>query len=108
LRKKTNKDTIENQNKTEPKKTNQNVSRREFGNTIKFKGTASNEEILISLDVNIDYNRVEKLEIYPNDDPVTVVNSFCKKYSLSDEKKNELQKIIEEKLNENIGSNSNR
>jgi len=58
--------------------------------------------------VNIDTNKVEKIEIYPNDEPSTIVGKFCSKHGLSDEKKNELQKIIEDKLNENIGSNSNR
>ncbi len=36
---------------------------------------------LLYIDVNIDdSNRVEKLEIYSNDDPIQVAENFCKKY----------------------------
>jgi len=70
---------------------------------------ASNQEVLLNIEVNIDDSeRVEKLEIYPNDDPLTVVEAFCKKFGLSEEKKIRLQKVIEEKLSDNAGLSSNR
>jgi len=67
------------------------------------------KDVLLNIEVNIDdTNRVEKLEIYPSDDPMTVVNSFCKRFELSEDKKVRLQKIIEEKLAESAGMSSNR
>ena len=76
---------------------------------MKFKTTAGNEETLLSIDVNIDdTNKIEKLEIFPSDDPYAVVNAFCRIHGISEEKKNKLQKIIEDKLNDNVGSSSNR
>ena len=45
---------------------------------------------------------MEKLEIYPNDDTFVVSANFCKNFGLSEEKKEKLQKIIEDKLNNEI------
>jgi len=114
LEKKTYKDSIDIHSKQEKKSPSHNVnmSRDNFNKTVKFNktnGTNSNQEPLLSIEVNIDdSNRLEKLEIYPNDDPLLAAETFCRKYGLTEDKKIRLQKIIEEKLNENIGSSSNR
>ena len=57
---------------------------------------------LLYLDVNIDNDKQEKIEIFSNDDPNLVAEAFAKKHSLSDEKKIFLQRLIEDKLNENL------
>jgi hypothetical protein len=57
---------------------------------------------LLYLDINIDNNKFEKMEIYEKDDPVALAESFATKYSLNEEKKLFLQKLIEEKMNENL------
>ena len=57
---------------------------------------------LLKVEVNIDdSNNIVKLLIYPGDDPMKIVDEFCEKYNLQDEKKKKLQNIIEEKLSEN-------
>ena len=57
---------------------------------------------LLKVEVNIDdSNNIVKLLIYPGDEPMKIVDEFCEKYNLQDEKKKKLQNIIEEKLSEN-------
>jgi hypothetical protein len=84
IEKKTYKDTITIMNSTnkEDRQARTTVSRRDFDKTFKFKDSVrSHQEPLLNIEVNIDdNNRVEKLEIYPNDDPIRVANSFSKKY----------------------------
>jgi len=112
LEKKYHKETIDTTLKKEKKiAVNQNnITRPDFKKTMKnTKATTQNQEVLLNIEVNIDdSNRVEKLEIYPSDDPLAVVDSFCKKFGLSDDKKLRLQKVIEEKLSDNAGLSSNR
>jgi hypothetical protein len=80
IEKKTFKDTIEIQNKTE-RRTKSSMTRADFLKTIKAKTTGQNREPLLNIEVNIDdTNRVEKLEIYSNDDPMLVADQFCSKY----------------------------
>ena len=50
--------------------------------------------------MNIDNNNQEKVEIYANDDPVLVSENFSKKHKLSDMKRQFLQQLIEEKIND--------
>lgn len=108
IERRTNKDTIEMISRPE-RRTKSVVTRRDFGKTLKNKSHRNRRDPLLNIEVNIDdNNRVEKLEIYSNDDPMQVADTFCATYGLSEEKKVRLQKIIEEKLNENIGSTSNR
>ena len=49
---------------------------------MKYKNTVTTtQEALLNIEVNIDdTNRIEKLEIYPNDDPIQVAETFCSKY----------------------------
>ena len=57
---------------------------------------------LLKVEVNIDdTNNIVKLVIYPGDDPMKIVEEFCEKYNLGEDKKNKLQGIIQEKLSEN-------
>lgn len=65
--------------------------------------TNTNENfVVLKLDVNIDdTNKVEQLEIYAGQDVEEVVNTFCEKFNIPDIKKERLQKIVEERLNEN-------
>lgn len=119
LEKKTYKDTIE-MAQAPDRRTKSNVTRADFNKTMKFGGSRriDKSEPLLNIEVNIDdSNSIQKLEIYSNDDPTVVVGNFCKKYGkvfsliilgLSEDKKIRLQKIIDEKLSENIGSSSNR
>jgi hypothetical protein len=116
LEKRTYKDTIETLHSFD-RRTKSNVTRTDFNKTMKFKAS-TRVEPLLNIEVNIDdSNRVQKLQIFPHDDAGVVVENFCKRYGknlilnilgLSEDKKIRLQKIIDEKLNENIGSTSNR
>jgi hypothetical protein len=76
IEKRFNKDTIEIQNKSE-KRNKSAMNRSDFFKTMKDKA----KEPLLNIEVNIDdHNRVEKLEIYSNDDPILVADKFCHKY----------------------------
>jgi len=83
IEKKTYKDTIQNLNKDE--KFNSQQSKAEFFNTLrKTKLSKHLNEPLLSIEVKIDgTQQIEKLDIYPNDDPVNIANEFCKKFSIS-------------------------
>ena len=48
-----------------------------------------------------------KLLIYPGDDPMKIVEEFCNKYNLGEEKRKKLENIIQEKLSENDNDNEN-
>ena len=57
---------------------------------------------LLKVEVNIDEtNKIVKLLIYPEDDPMKIVEEFCNKYNLGEEKRKKLENIIQEKLSEN-------
>jgi hypothetical protein len=76
IEKRFNKETIENQNKSEKRK-------KSAMNTSDFFKTTNTKarEPLLNIEVNIDdHNRVEKLEIYSEDDPILVADKFCHKY----------------------------
>jgi hypothetical protein len=121
IEKRTYKDNIDVMNRSE-RITQSNATKNEFMKTVvggKSVIKQTTREPLLNIEVNIDdNNRIEKLEIYPNDDPMHVADEFCSKYGnfkiflfflgLSEDKKVRLQKIIEEKLIENVGSNSGR
>jgi hypothetical protein len=80
IEKKTFKDTF---GKTERRsKSIMNGSSDLFKTTMKSKVIDSKEPFL-NIEVNIDdRNRVEKLEIFSNDDPNTVAELFCQKYGM--------------------------
>jgi hypothetical protein len=60
------------------------VSRRDFNKTIKLKNTSKKtKEPLFNVEVNIDDNyRTEKLEIFADDDPAKLSESFSRKYGM--------------------------
>ena len=61
---------------------------------------------LLKVEVNLnDKNNCGKLFIYSDDDVIQVVNDFCKKNNLDDEKKNILYNIIMEKVKVNNNIN---
>ena len=61
---------------------------------------------LLKVEVNLDEkNNCDKLFIYPGDDIIQVINEFCKKNNLNEEKKNTLLIIILEKIKENDNIN---
>ena len=63
---------------------------------------------LLKVEVNIDEtNKIVKLLIYPGDDPMKIVEEFCNKYNLGEEKRKKLENIIQEKLSENDNDNEN-
>jgi len=106
IEKKTYKDTFDHKDIYTRKSKSITPSRDTFNQTMRFKGKSSGVQPLLYIDVNIDEsNHQEKLEIYPNDDPMIVSENFCLKYGLSEDKKAKLQKIIVDKLSENIISN---
>ena len=101
---KTNRDTfsifIMNKRKKQPS--------REFFSNDDLNSSSKDSDIkngvapLLKVEVNIDdSNNIVKLLIYPGDEPMKIVDEFCEKYNLQDEKKKKLQNIIEEKLSEN-------
>ena len=53
------------------------------------------------IDVNITEDRTEKLEIFKNDDLDSVIEVFCNKHDLEEEKKSFLKNLISQRLNEN-------
>ncbi len=69
-------------------------------NTNSNKNTI-NTQLVLAIDVNISEETSAKLEIYKNDDLDEVLDGFCLKYGLDNEKKAYLRTLIEEKLNEN-------
>lgn len=60
------------------------VSRRDFNKTIKFdKNSRRIKEPLFNVEVNIDDNyRTERLEIFADDDPSKLAESFTRKYGM--------------------------
>ena len=58
-------------------------------------------QITINIEVNLDNNKNEKLVILPGDDYVKVVDGFCLKYGINDDKKMRLIRAIKEKLRKN-------
>lgn len=61
----------------------------------------TDDNAILRLDVNIDdSNRLEKLVIYPEQDPNSVVDEFCERFNIPAEKKERLQSIIEDRLSD--------
>ena len=101
---KSNRDTFNNFNK---KKKN-NFYNRDFYSNNNEEANSFDSDVkngvspLLKVEVNIDdTNNIVKLVIYPGDDPMKIVEEFCEKYNLGEDKKNKLQGIIQEKLSEN-------
>jgi len=93
---------------------NKTISRRDFNKTMKLQNTLrGHREPLFNVEVNIDDNyRTERLEIYADDDPSKLAQSFSRKYGnglliyyiigLPEDKREKLQYIIAEKLTEHL------
>ena len=74
----------------------------------KQKKPRESAQPLLKMEVNIDnFKKNVKLEIYPGDDPIKVTEEFCKKHRLGQEKKERLQRIIQDRLNENNENENN-
>jgi hypothetical protein len=84
IEKRTFKDNIDSMNRSE-RRNNSSGNKNDYMKTVVggksvIKQTTTREPIL-NIEVNIDdNNRIEKLEIYPNDDPMNVADEFCTKY----------------------------
>lgn len=57
---------------------------------------------LFTMTIELEEGNKEKVNFYPNDDPILVAEKFSMKHNLSPEKKNNLKSVIEMKLNELI------
>jgi len=65
------------------------------------------DEPLLTVSVDIDDNRHDDLNVYPNDNIEKVACDFCKKYSLGEDHKNYLIQHIKKNLNEYDEVNEN-
>jgi len=68
-------------------------------NTINYTNK-SNNPLELAIDVNITDNVSDKLEIYKNDDLDEVIDAFCTKNGLDEEKKKMLKEQIVTRLQE--------
>ena len=69
---------------------------KDFGN---FDGKGN--QVVIKLEVNLENNKTEFLIIQPEDDYLKVVDNFCAKFDLNNDKKNRLIRAIKEKMRKN-------
>ena len=66
---------------------------KDFGN---FDGKGN--QVVIKIEVNLENNKTELLVIQPEDDYLKVVDNFCAKFELNDDKKNRLIRAIKDKM----------
>jgi hypothetical protein len=45
------------------------------------------KQSIMKIEINLDNNKKELMVIYPEDDYIKVVNDFCRKHKLNEEKK---------------------
>ena len=57
-----------------------------------------NDKNLLKIGVNLDNNKKDMLSISPEDDCIKVVEDFCNKHELNEEKKIRLIRVIKEKM----------
>jgi len=62
---------------------------------------------IVQLDVNLSETKKTKLLIYENDDADLISDTFCEKYNLSDDKRNYLRELIEDKINQFVSKKAN-
>jgi len=62
---------------------------------------------IVQLDVNLSETKKAKLLIYENDDAELISDTFCEKYNLSDDKRNYLRELIEDKINQFVSKKAN-
>jgi len=83
IEKRTFKDNIDSMNRSE-RRNNSSEKKSDFMKTVvggKSVIKQTTREPILNIEVNIDdNNRIEKLEIYPNDDAMNVADEFCSKY----------------------------
>jgi hypothetical protein len=82
-----------------------NPTRSDFMKTLQMKPKSKeiNEiKALVDLDVSVGEGEKKKFILFSDDDPMQVTDDFCEKYHLSDEKKGDIQKRIEEGLSQNL------
>ncbi len=83
IEKRTFKDNIDSMNRSE-RRNNSSGKKSDFMKTVvggKSVIKQTTREPILNIEVNIDdNNRIEKLEIYPNDDAMNVADEFCSKY----------------------------
>ena len=56
---------------------------------------------MLKLEVNLENNKTELLIIQPEDDYIKVVDNFCAKFELNDDKKIRLIRAIKDKMRKN-------
>ena len=69
---------------------------KDFGN---FDGKGN--RVVLKLEVNLENNKTELLIIQPEDDYIKVVDNFCAKFELNDDKKIRLIRAIKDKMRKN-------
>ena len=76
-----------------------NKVKNEFKDFYSFDGKGN--QVMIKLEVNLENNKTEELIIQPEDDYLKVVDNFCAKFELNDDKKNRLIRAIKDKMRKN-------
>ena len=73
----------------------------EFYEQIENVFDEDDEKSLLKMQVNLDenYNNVDKLIIHPGDDIMEMIDKFCEKNNFNDDKKNKLISVIKERIN---------
>ena len=98
----------------EPKSNKEEIYKRVIPNrTEKIVGTVKNEyedyngfddkgnQNLLKIEVNLENNKTDLLVIYPKEDYVKVVDDFCNKHELTEEKRVRLIRVIKDKMRNN-------
>ena len=95
----------------EPKSNKEEISKRVIPNRgEKIVGNIQNEfedynnfddkgnQNLLKIEVNLENNKTDILIIYPEDDYIKVVDAFCNKHELTEEKRIRLIRVIKDKM----------
>ena len=98
----------------EPKSNKEEIYKRVIPNrTEKIVGNVKNEyedyngfddkgnQNLLKIEVNLENNKTDLLVIYPKEDYVKVVDDFCNKHELTEEKRVRLIRVIKDKMRNN-------
>ena len=59
------------------------------------------KQSIMKIEINLDNNKKELMIIYPEDDYIKVVNDFCRKHKLNEEKKRKIIDVIKNKMGKN-------
>ena len=98
----------------EPKSIKEDIYKRVIPNRAeKIVGNVTNEfedyssfddqgnQSLLKIEVKLENNKKSLLTIYPHDDYVKIVEAFCNKHGLKEEKRIRLIRVIKDKLRKN-------